>query len=56
MISPCIITTMDDLKSMEGITGEATAGETTVITYKKSEFFTQASGDNLFSEAYLLKL
>ena len=34
-ISPCIITTMDDLKSMEGITGEATAGETTVITYKK---------------------
>lgn len=34
-ISPCIITTTDDLKSMDCITGDVTAGETTVITYKK---------------------
>lgn len=34
-ISPCIITNLDDLKSFEAITGDVTAGQTTVMTYKK---------------------
>ncbi len=34
-ISPCIVTTMDDLKNIDFITGDVTAGETAVMTYKK---------------------
>jgi sugar PTS system EIIA component len=34
-ISPCIITNMDAVKNLEMLIGEVTAGESTVMTYKK---------------------
>ncbi len=34
-ISPCIITNLDEVKNFELFTGDAIAGETTVISYKK---------------------
>jgi sugar PTS system EIIA component len=34
-ISPCIITNMDAAKDLKLFTGDVTAGETTVMTYKK---------------------
>ncbi len=36
LISPCIITNMDDVENLKLFTGTAIAGETTVMSYQKS--------------------